>query len=57
MTRQAFAKDPVTGRWGWTYIDLGPARVAYTRGTPIVPSSVQKATGNYGRKVIRGGAA
>lgn len=55
MTRQAYVKDPLTGRWEWTYEDRGPAKVTYLRGANLTPPSSKTASTNRGRKVTRSG--
>lgn len=57
MTRQAYIKDPVTGCWGWTYVDRGRAEVSVLRGSRMTPRGAKYGSGNFGRKTIRRGAA
>ena len=57
MQRQVFAKCPETGVYRHQYIEQGAVKVDRLRGTSITPRGAKNGSSDYGRKVIRGGAA
>lgn len=57
MIVHRYGVDPVTGKPGHYKVDLGPAKVAHTRGASITPRGAKYGGSAYGRKVVHGGAA